>query len=628
MVISDAYLYIFIVFILFIMTFVVTIMRTREIMLIHKFYFLAAVILIIWFLSLIGIKLLDTTEEWKIFPFDCITTSCAALIPACLLLFALCYILDDKKMPRRYIWIFAFPVLTSVMVSTNHLHHLYYTDFSLINTSVKFGPYFIIHCSYSVLCVVLAVYIIVKFAIKSKSKLHIWQASLFTIGSLIPSITNMLVLSKAVEANVTATPISFAITMVFHGLIIFRFHFFDIKPIAMQQLIKWFSDCYLVTNSSGIIVNFNQSFKDLLGACKIKENEYLYELVNDENIENKTIIYNLLAAIKSSQDTGSRVTYEQTVHMQKDNDIVKCFYMAEISPLISGGEACGSISVFKDITQIKVNMQRLQDSQVKMMEQERLAFLGQMMGGLAHNLKTPIMSISGGVSAVENLIKECDTSLDDNDVTVEDYKEIYQEMYGWLYRIRDACSYMSDIITAVKGQASNMNTSEKQDFLLDDAFRKVMLLLRHELINNNCNFKVENPFSEKAIILHGDINNLVQVLNNIVSNAIDAQKEDGNHDIIAGVDHDDKFLKIIIKDYGIGIPLKVRNNIFSRMVTSKGNMGTGLGIFISNSIIHAKFDGSMWFEDNPEGGTIWGISIPMENVDFIYRKGMVVNEEK
>ena len=40
-------------------------------------------------------------------------------------------------------------------------------------------------------------------------------------------------------------------------------------------------------------------------------------------------------------------------------------------------------------------MQQLQDSQERMMEQERLAFLGQMIGGLAHNLKTPIMSISG-----------------------------------------------------------------------------------------------------------------------------------------------------------------------------------------------------------------------------------------
>ena len=52
-------------------------------------------------------------------------------------------------------------------------------------------------------------------------------------------------------------------------------------------------------------------------------------------------------------------------------------------------------------------MQQLRDSQARMMEQERLASLGQMIGGLAHNLKTPIMSISGCISAVENLVEEC-----------------------------------------------------------------------------------------------------------------------------------------------------------------------------------------------------------------------------
>ena len=60
-----------------------------------------------------------------------------------------------------------------------------------------------------------------------------------------------------------------------------------------------------------------------------------------------------------------------------------------------------------------------------MMEQERLASLGQMIGGLAHNLKTPIMSISGCISAVETLVEECLESLDDPGVTEEDYREIY-----------------------------------------------------------------------------------------------------------------------------------------------------------------------------------------------------------
>jgi two-component system sensor histidine kinase HupT/HoxJ len=50
------------------------------------------------------------------------------------------------------------------------------------------------------------------------------------------------------------------------------------------------------------------------------------------------------------------------------------------------------------------------------------------------------------------------------------------------------------------------------------------------------------------------------------------------------------------------------------MTTSKGTQGTGLGLYISNAVVRGKFGGSMWLEDNPGGGSIFGMSIPLENV--------------
>ena len=119
---------------------------------------------------------------------------------------------------------------------------------------------------------------------------------------------------------------------------------------------------------------------------------------------------------------------------------------------------------------------------------------------------------------------------------------------------------------------------------------------------------------EEEVWIHGDINNLVQVVNNLISNAIDAQKEGGRHEIVVGISRDEKQLMITVKDYGTGIPKEIREKLFKQMITSKGNMGTGLGVFISHTVIRAKFDGDMWMEDNPEGGSIFGISIPLENV--------------
>jgi signal transduction histidine kinase len=269
--------------------------------------------------------------------------------------------------------------------------------------------------------------------------------------------------------------------------------------------------------------------------------------------------------------------------------------------------------IFKDITQLRDSMKRLQDSQERMMEQERFAFLGQMIGGLAHNLKTPIMSISGCISATEALVQECLDSLGDEEVTEDDFREIYAEMRDWFTKVKDSTSYMSDIITAIKGQAANISTDEKVTFTIDAMIKRCRLLMRHELLNSGCNLVITCPEDEE-ISLEGDINNLVQVIGNLLSNSIFAQKQQGGGDIEIEICHDESQLKIIVKDRGCGISPNVLDKLFKSMVTNKGTMGTGLGLYISNAVIRSKFNGEMWGENREGGGSIFGIAIPLESV--------------
>ena len=265
---------------------------------------------------------------------------------------------------------------------------------------------------------------------------------------------------------------------------------------------------------------------------------------------------------------------------------------------------------------MKKSMKQLQDGQTRMMEQERLAFLGQMMGGLAHNLKTPIMSISGCVSAIEVLVQECRESLGDEDITEDDYREIYFEIDDWLLKTRDSCTYMSDIITAIKGQAANASTSLKAEFTVDELIKRSALLMRHELLSSGCQLVIEYD-PESRIIVTGDINSLIQVLNNLITNAIDAQRNTESDKVYIGLRQDETHLSIYVRDRGKGVEPRVRERLFREMITSKGTKGTGLGLYISNAIIRGKFGGYMWLEDNPEGGSIFGFSIPLESVNIV-----------
>ncbi|HOM03710.1 MAG TPA: cache domain-containing protein [Acetivibrio sp.] len=90
------------------------------------------------------------------------------------------------------------------------------------------------------------------------------------------------------------------------------------------------------------------------------------------------------------------------------------------------------------------------------LERERLASLGQLIGGIAHNFKTPIMSIAGGLEALKDLIDEYDISIGDPQVTSEDHYEIAAEMRDWIGRIKPYCGYMADIISTVKGHVETI----------------------------------------------------------------------------------------------------------------------------------------------------------------------------
>ena len=168
---------------------------------------------------------------------------------------------------------------------------------------------------------------------------------------------------------------------------------------------------------------------------------------------------------------------------------------------------------------------------------------------------------------------------------------------------------MSDIITAIKGQATTVVSSEDSFFTIDELFKRVTLLMRHELFSSHSQLDIEYN-NERNTAIRGDINNLIQVLDNFISNSVYARRE--NVTIKLGVMRDEENLKIYVKDNGPGVSPKVKERLFKEMVTSKGTQGTGLGLYISQAVVHGTFGGNLWHEDNPEGGAIFGMSIPLE----------------
>lgn len=261
-------------------------------------------------------------------------------------------------------------------------------------------------------------------------------------------------------------------------------------------------------------------------------------------------------------------------------------------------------------TQTINHLNQIHNSQETLMERERLASLGQLIGGIAHNLKTPIMSISGATQGLDDLIKEYDSSIDDPQVNSQDHHEIAADMSTWVSKIKTHTEYMSDIITAVKGQAVNLSNEYDISFTITELLKRVDILMKHELKNSLVYLKISMKTDENLII-HGDVNSLVQVINNMISNSIQAYdgKTEQNIDLIVER-HEDNLL-ISVKDYACGLPQKVKNKLFKEMITTKGKNGTGLGLYMSYSTIKAHFNGTITVDSEDGKGTTFTIILPI-----------------
>ena len=281
-------------------------------------------------------------------------------------------------------------------------------------------------------------------------------------------------------------------------------------------------------------------------------------------------------------------------------------------PITSNDEIGDLTSSFNEIQKItKKYVDQIHSSQESLMESERLASLGQLIGGIAHNLKTPIMSISGAIEGLSDLIKEYDSSIDDPEVNHQDHHEIAGDMNELIVKIRDYIEYMSDIITAVKGQAVNLSESDTIYFTIDELVKRVDILMKHELKNAIVYLNI-GVKTDENLALKGDINSLVQVINNMISNAIQAYngKPEQKIDLIIEIKNNN--LVIAVRDYASGLPKKVQDKLFKEMITTKGKNGTGLGLYMSYSTIKAHFNGDIQFETEEGKGTTFYIVLPLD----------------
>lgn len=394
-----------------------------------------------------------------------------------------------------------------------------------------------------------------------------------------------------------------------------------------RRLIETMNDGFAILDENGIITYANSKLCRMMGYERA-------ELVNHPTIDflDKADIENLQKH-SASRTSKSSVPYE-VEWLRKDGSKIPT--IVSPSPLFSAtGDFTGSMAVLTDISELKkieselINqnleletaLHKLKNMHTQLVISEKMASLGQITAGVAHEINNPINYIKGNIKPLKRDISEITTLISEYEAIIKtyglenkfsdvekfkmeiDFDYLLTEVNSLFKGIEDGVGRTTEIIKSLR----NFSRSEEDKFIKSDI---------HEGINST--LVILNNLIKERIIVHKDFcasseieclpGKLNQVFMNIFTNAIQAIEENG--EIFIKTRSDKKIWTISIRDTGKGMTEAVMNHIFEPFFSTKDpGKGTGLGLSISHSIIE-KHHGKVTVSSTPEKGTEFIIQLP------------------
>lgn len=260
----------------------------------------------------------------------------------------------------------------------------------------------------------------------------------------------------------------------------------------------------------------------------------------------------------------------------------------------STNELVRIIGMIQDITRQRADETRLNAMLLQLNHTSRLAVMGELLAGIAHEINQPLCSII-------NFSKACANLADTEHVDLGQIRR-------WTEAINAAASRAGDIVRRLLGFARR-HGSEPEPVKLKAIIDDAVLLVRHEASSCGIELRIDQP--ERDLTLHVQPGQIQQVLVNLLRNSIDAAKPEAVSDkainlkvISAG----DK-VEISVSDCGIEIADEEFDRLFEPFFTTKPD-GLGLGLAISRTIVE-DHGGQVKAERNPGGGLTFHLALPI-----------------
>jgi two-component system NtrC family sensor kinase len=262
------------------------------------------------------------------------------------------------------------------------------------------------------------------------------------------------------------------------------------------------------------------------------------------------------------------------------------------SPLKTSPTGERNVLLFKrDVTLEK-------EFQAKFYQSEKMATVGALAAGVAHEINNPLTAISGFAEGLRRRIGRIENKVEKN--VLEDFNEYTQTIINECLRCRDI---VRTLLTFSRPVASRLCPVDINKCVNDTLF-----ILKHHFKEQH-NITIRTDLKADLPMIMGDESQLKQVIINLFTNALDATREGGKIKIITRVGRG-KGIMLLVEDSGMGIPAELQNQLFEPFFTTKPvGQGIGIGLSTCYSIVN-NHNGEILVASDEEHGTSFRVFLP------------------
>ena len=353
----------------------------------------------------------------------------------------------------------------------------------------------------------------------------------------------------------------------------------------LEKLLQSAPDCVVAADMTGKIFLFNESAVELFGYSL---DEALHEL-NVRDIYPGDGAYEVMKAMRSEShgSKGRLMTYHTDALVKSGERIPISLYAAVI---YENGEEIASIGFFHDLRDRIRIRKELENTQVQLLQAEKMASLGKLAAGVAHQINNPL----GGITLFAKLILE---EYDLEEGVKNDLERILKDA--------DRCrNIVKELLEFTRQTRHLMRPND-----LNRALDRTLFLLESQALFQN--IEVKKDLDENLPPANSDAQQMYHLFMNLILNAVQAMEGKGKLILKSTAIPDKNRVQIKITDTGPGVPEEALPHLFEPFFTTKEEgKGTGLGLSLAYNIVE-NHGGSISAENNADQGATFIINLPI-----------------